>query len=69
MKKIGIIIKYDGYNGKIIDEEKNIYELYNKNLLEKVNEKDIIEFEVQEYNGIEIKKKIAMFIKKYNRTK
>lgn len=64
MKQTGIIISYDGYNGKIQDENKNIYELYKKNTLEEVKIGDIVIFDIMKYNGVEVKKQIAMFVKK-----
>lgn len=70
MKTVGIITNYDGYNGKIIDKEKNIYELYKKNLLdETIKQGDLVEFENEEYKGIEVTKRLALFVKKYNGTK
>ena len=64
MKQTGTIISYDGYNGKIQDKNENIYELYNKNTLEEVKTGDKVIFDVMKYNGVEVKKQIAMFVKK-----
>ena len=70
MKTVGIITSYDGYNGKIVDNKRNVYELYKKNLLDETLKKgDIVEFENEEYKGVEVTKKLALFVKKYKGTK
>ncbi len=68
MKTVGIITEYDGYNGKIIDNEKNIYELNKKNILdETIKQGDIVEFDSEQYKGVEVTKRLAFFVKKYNK--
>lgn len=64
MKKTGLIISYDSYNGKIQDTDGNIYELYKKNTLEDIKQGDQVIFDVINYDGVEVKKLIAMFVKK-----
>ena len=60
MKTVGVITEYDGYN------EKKVYELYKKNILdESLKQGDIVEFEDEEYKGVEVTKRLAFFVKKY----
>ncbi len=66
MKTVGVITEYDGYNGKIVDKQKKVYELYKKNILdESLKQGDIVEFEDEEYKGVEVTKRLAFFVKKY----
>ena len=64
MVKKGVVSNYDGYNGKILGNDNTIYELFQKNTLDDLRKGDKVTFEVEEYNGLEIKKKVAMFVKK-----
>lgn len=64
MKKKGVVSYYDGDNGKILGEDNNMYELYKKNTLEEIRKGDKVYFEVEDYIGVEVKKKVAMFVRK-----
>ena len=64
MKKVGIIIKYDGNTGIIKDNDNKEY-LFNKNnLLNRVEINDKVKFNVEIYETVEIKKLMATFIEK-----
>ena len=66
MKKIGRIVSYDGYNGKIIDNNQTIYDLYKKNIIDDVKNGDMVIFDAEKYDGVEVNKNVAMFVRKYD---
>ena len=66
MKQVGIVKDYNGYNGKIITNEKD-YLLMKKDIvdqLKKLNNNDVVEFVPDKYDGSEVTKDIARFVRK-----
>lgn len=58
----GKIISFDGYVGKIIGLDKKEYLFLKHDLLDTVKQGDIVFFEVEIFNDLELKKNIARLI-------
>ena len=62
MKMTGKIISFDGYVGKIIGLDKQEYLFFKHELLVEVKQGDIVLFEAEIFNDLELKKNVARFI-------
>jgi len=64
----GIVIKYNGNSGVIVDKENNKYLLLKNNICndEIININDNVKFVPEIFKTIEIEEKIATFIRKIN---
>ena len=62
MKMMGKVISFDGYFGKIIGLDKNEYIILNHEIHNNIKENDIVMFEIEKFQDIEVNKNIARFI-------
>ena len=65
MKKIGVVIKYDGYNGSILCVDLKEYLMMKKDILTKSLKKgDLVKFDSEEVNVNDGKRLVARFVGK-----
>ena len=64
LKKVGKIKNYDGFSGTIVDNEGVNYILLKDDLLDDVKVGDLVVFESEVYETIEIRENMARFVRK-----
>lgn len=67
MKEIGQVVDYNGYYGKIINENGKEYLFFKEQIVddESISNHDQVSFVPEEYEDVEVKESLARFVKKY----
>ena len=66
MKEFGKVTEYDGYYGKITNQEGKEYTLFNKEVMdnEQLDKYDVVSYVPEEYHNDLVDENIARFVKK-----
>lgn len=66
MKEFGKVIEYDGYYGKITNQDGKEYTLFDKEIMnnEQLDKYDIVSYVPESYSNDEVEENIARFVKK-----